>query len=81
MKSSLEEDFDVMEITLDQMEKHFCGNILQVNDSNGHPLIVMSQSAYAGFTSEKIKHLETYGTVLPMTLTIIESIGGAVPGV
>jgi len=76
VRDSLEEEFDIIEISMDQMENHFCGNILQVNSAGGTPLIVMSQSAHAGFTSSQIRHLETYGRILPMDLSTIETIGG-----
>ena len=76
VKASLEEDFEVIEISMDQMENHFCGNILQVNSAGGRPLIVMSEKAYAGFTSQQIQRLEVHGHILPIDLTTIETIGG-----
>ncbi len=76
VKSSLEAFFDIIEISMDQMENSFCGNILQVNSAGGTPLIVMSKSAFKGFSSDQIKQLEIYGKILPMDLTIIESVGG-----
>ncbi|MCG8687616.1 MAG: arginine deiminase-related protein [Desulfobacterales bacterium] len=76
VKSTLEKDFEVIEISMDQMENHFCGNILQVNSAGGRPLIVMSQKAHAGFNDDQISRMEQYGTILPMDLTVIESIGG-----
>lgn len=76
VKASLEKEFEIIEISMDQMENHFCGNILQVNSAGGRPLIVMSQKAYAGFTPEQISRLGAYGEILPMDLTVIETIGG-----
>jgi hypothetical protein len=76
VQSSLEASFDVIEISMDQMENFFCGNILQVNSAGGTPLIVMSNSAFEGFTKEQIKRLETHGKILSMDLTTIESVGG-----
>ncbi|WDP88504.1 MAG: hypothetical protein HUN04_01600 [Desulfobacter sp.] len=76
VKSTLEKEFEVIEISMDQMEQHFCGNILQVNSAGGRHLIVMSQSAYDGFNPDQIKRLESYGEILPMDLTVIESVGG-----
>ncbi len=74
--TSLEDEFEVIEISMDQMENHFCGNILQVNSAGGRPLIVMSQKAHAGFSPNQIQRLEVYGKILPMDLTTIETIGG-----
>lgn len=76
VQSSLEASFDVIEISMDQMENFFCGNILQVNSAGGTPLIVMSRCAFEGFTKEQIKRLETHGKILSMNLTTIESVGG-----
>ncbi len=76
VKTSLEKSFDVIEISMDQMEQHFCGNILQVNSAGGRPLIVMSQRAFNGFTPRQIKRLAQYGKILPMALDTIESVGG-----
>ena len=76
VKTSLEKSFDVIEISMDQMEQHFCGNILQVNSAGGRPLIVMSQRAFNGFTPQQIKRLAQYGKILPMALDTIESVGG-----
>jgi hypothetical protein len=73
---SLNRFFDVIEISMEQMEKHFCGNILQVNSSDGNPLIVMSKRAFAGYSTEQIQRLEQYGKILPVDLTTIETVGG-----
>lgn len=37
VKASLEKSFDTVEISMEQMEHHFCGNILQVNSAGGKP--------------------------------------------
>ncbi|MCG8636798.1 MAG: arginine deiminase-related protein [Desulfobacterales bacterium] len=76
VRTSLEKEFEVIEISMDQMENHFCGNILQVNSAGGRPLIVMSQKAYDGFTEEQRERMGKYGQLLPMDLTVIETIGG-----
>jgi hypothetical protein len=76
VKGYLEASFDLIEISMDQMENSFCGNILQVNSAGGTPLIVMSRSAYEGFDPDQIHRLETHGKILPMDLFTIESVGG-----
>lgn len=73
---SLEKSFDIIEISMDQMENYFCGNILQVNSSGGRPLIVMSAKAFSGFTEGQKEHLSRYGKLLPIDLTTIETVGG-----
>ncbi|HCY85430.1 MAG TPA: hypothetical protein DHV36_09885 [Desulfobacteraceae bacterium] len=76
VKESLEKEFEVIDISMEQMEKHFCGNILQVNSAGGRHLIVMSRRAFKGFTEDQIKRLEQYGKILPMDLDVIETVGG-----
>ncbi|MCK5312796.1 MAG: hypothetical protein KAJ62_11840 [Desulfobacteraceae bacterium] len=74
--NSLNRFFDVIEISMEQMEKHFCGNILQVNSADGNPKIVMSKQAFNGYSKEQLQKLEQYGKILPVDLTTIETIGG-----
>ena len=72
----LEQSFEIIEISMAQIERSFCGNILQVNSTKGAPIIVMSQRAFKGFTKVQIKKLENYGKILPVDLEIIEAVGG-----
>ena len=73
---NLKASFEVIEISMEQMEKHFCGNILQVNSVRGDPLIVMSKRAFKGFNIAQIKRLEVYGRIVPVDIDIIETVGG-----
>ena len=61
---------------MDQMENHFCGNILQVNSVSGDPLIVMSKRAYNGFTHLQREQLEQFGKLVAVDLDTLETIGG-----
>ncbi|MCZ2720623.1 arginine deiminase-related protein [Marinomonas sp. 15G1-11] len=76
LKSALAIDREVIEISMEQTEKHFCANILHVKNDQGQPYIIMSQSAYNGFTSSQKAQLEKYGTLLPNPIETIEKIGG-----
>ena len=73
---NLENSHQVIQISMNQMERHFCGNILQLRDSKREPLTVMSQSAYDGFTPEQRKDLERFGRLVPIPLETIETVGG-----
>jgi hypothetical protein len=73
---SLERSFDVMEISVAQMEKHFCGNLLQLRTRDGEPLVVMSARAEKGFTPEQRRRLTAHGKLLSVDLETIETIGG-----
>ena len=59
-----------------QMTNNFCGNILQVKNKNHEPVIVMSNSAYQGFTNPQLKLLEQHGDIAIINIPTIERIGG-----
>lgn len=67
---------EVIDISLEQTEKSFCGNILQLNNNKGDKIIVMSDSAYQGFTKQQRTKLEKHGKLLPCSIPTIESVGG-----
>ena len=73
---SLKKSFDVMEITIEQMENHFCGNILEVRNQKNESYIVMSKNAENGFNPAQKEFLGRYGQILSFDLTTIETIGG-----
>jgi len=73
---TLNKSFDVMEITMNQMGNHFCGNILEVRNQKTESFIVMSENARQGFTKDQKKFLERYGEILSFDLSTIETIGG-----
>ena len=66
----------VIDISLEQMEKHFCGNIIQLRDAERKPLTVMSQNAYDGFTLEQREDMARFGRLVPINLETIETVGG-----
>ena len=73
---SLRRSVDVIQISLPQMEKHFCGNILQLRSGRGEPLIIMSARAENGFTPEQRNRLADYGRIVSVDLETIETVGG-----
>lgn len=72
----LRQTHEVIEISMAQMAESFCGNILQISNTDGEPLIAMSASAHAGFTQEQRDRLEQHGRLLPLDITTIEEVGG-----
>ena len=54
----------------------FAGNILQVRNANGKPLIVMSEAAYQSYTAKQLKQLEKHGFILHSPIPTIEKFGG-----
>jgi hypothetical protein len=67
----------VIDITLEQAEKHFCANILEVRGADNKPRIVMSTSAYNGFTQEQRDTLSKFGKIVAFPIAdAIETVGG-----
>lgn len=66
----------VMEISLEQAERFFCANLLQVAGAGGQPYTVMSESAWQGFTKEQKRQLEGFAPVITLPIQTIEYIGG-----
>jgi hypothetical protein len=69
---------DVIDITLEQAEKFFCGNIIQLkNEQTGEGVVAMSESCLKGFTEEQLNTLRRHGRIaaLPVSKTI-EFVGG-----
>lgn len=74
--TQLAENHAVIEISLAQMEQQFCGNILNIRNHAGESLIVMSESAFNGFTVAQREQLSRYGRVIANPIPTIETIGG-----
>ncbi len=70
----IENGKEVIAITLEQMSQ-MCGNILQVNSAEGQK-IVMSKTAYNGFTPEQRAIMEQYGKLVVVEIDQIERTGG-----
>lgn len=67
---------DIITISEEQMSLNFCGNILQLNDVRGQPVIALSKSAYQGFSTAQRKILERHGSLAICEIPTIERIGG-----
>lgn len=66
---------EIIPISLEQVN-HFAGNMLQVESSDGSPLLVMSTQAYEALTPEQVQQLNRYNPILHSNLHTIESNGG-----
>lgn len=68
---------DVIEISLEQAEKFFCGNILQLQSASTGKLIVMSESCLKGFTQDQLQVLTKHGKIVAFPIAeTIEFVGG-----
>jgi hypothetical protein len=66
---------EIIEISPDQMN-HFSGNMLQVQNNSGDPLLVMSEQAYLSLNADQIERLEKYSRIIFSPLYTIEKNGG-----
>ncbi len=54
----------------------FCGNALQLQTTNGQPVLAMSNTAFNAFSTEQIKTIEKHSDILHTPIDTIEQIGG-----
>ena len=66
---------DIIQITEDQVE-NFSGNMLQLKDSKGKLILVMSDSAYKALSKDQIDKIEKHCKILSSAIPTIESCGG-----
>lgn len=66
---------ELIEISEQQLQQ-FAGNMLQLHNTKGDKLLVMSQTAYHSLTQEQISRLEKYNEILYTDLNTIEVNGG-----
>ncbi|MFM2364185.1 MAG: hypothetical protein RLZZ316_3087 [Bacteroidota bacterium] len=65
----------VIPLSTDQL-KSFAGNILQVHNTKGESIIVLSKQALQSLTQEQVKKLQQFGKLLPISIPTIEAVGG-----
>lgn len=66
---------DIIPITKDQMHK-FAGNMLQVKNTKGENILVLSQAAFESLRKEQKQMLEAFSTLLPIPVPTIEEVEG-----
>lgn len=66
---------EVIYITFDQMNQ-FAGNMLEVENTSGEKLLVMSQKAYQSLTAEQVATLSKFARLIYADLDTIETLGG-----
>lgn len=65
----------VVPISMGQME-HFAGNMLQVLNQSGQPILVMSEQARQSLRQDQLESLGQHAHLLPISLWTIERYGG-----
>lgn len=65
----------IIDISLEQVN-HMCGNVLELFDTNGDSVLVISAQAASYFTTDQLSTLQRFSRLVPVTIPIIETIGG-----
>jgi hypothetical protein len=73
---TLERTHKVVLISIDQLEKGFCGNLLQVKNQKGKVFTVLSKTAFDSLTESQKEKMSPFGELLPIEIPTIEFVGG-----
>ncbi len=65
----------IIPITKEQMQQ-FAGNMLEVKNSRGENILVLSQAAFDALRKEQKEMLEAYAQLLPIAVPTIEQVEG-----
>jgi hypothetical protein len=65
----------IIEINLNQIN-HFSGNMLEVQNNNSDPFLVMSSTAFQSLSSTQISQIEMHCEIIHSPLPVIEKYGG-----
>jgi hypothetical protein len=76
LNSLKEDNFAIIEITQDQLENHFAGNMLNVYNNNIESILVMSERAFKSLTKEQIATIEKFAQIVAPKIDLIEEVGG-----
>lgn len=77
VRQSLQDDgFEIIEITQEQLEEHFAGNMLQVYNDQRLPFLVMSERAYNSLSTSQINQIEAHTEIIVVPIYFIEEVGG-----
>jgi len=66
---------EIINISYQQLNA-FAGNMLQIENSDGEKLLVMSTQAYQSLCEKQVQKLNSYNRVIHAPLTVIEANGG-----
>lgn len=66
----------IIEITRSQLEKHFAGNMLQVQNKKGNLFLVMSERALRSLSEDQLIAIQDHTDILAAPIPLIEEIGG-----
>jgi hypothetical protein len=71
-----ESNLELISLSNEQLLNNFAGNMLQVENKDGELYLVMSRKAFSCLTESQKSQIEKYAQILPVSIDIIETIGG-----
>lgn len=69
-------NLEIVYLTNEQLLQSFAGNMLQVENKDGELFLVMSRRAFSSLTESQKMQIEKYAALLPVSIDLIETIGG-----
>ena len=66
----------LIDITFEQMEQHFCGNILELKNVDGERVLALSKRAWAGFDEQQQAFFSARMTICASDIETLETVGG-----
>jgi len=64
-------------VTITEEQKcHFAGNMLEVTDSKGSPIMVMSTQAHSSLDANQLGRIGTFCSIIHSDISTIETLGG-----
>lgn len=66
---------EIIDINFSQLNC-FAGNMIEILDRDNEPVIIMSESARHSLSSDQVKRLSAYGTILSSPIPQIQKYGG-----
>ncbi|MEM6632689.1 MAG: arginine deiminase-related protein [Bacteroidota bacterium] len=67
-------DKELIECNFDQMQQSAC-NLIQLQNTKGDRYIVLSEKAFQALYPSQVSRLESFGTLLPISLEVIGNLG------
>lgn len=60
----------------EEQKNHFAGNMLEVCDAKGNPIMVMSSQAFGALDSNQLDRISTFCSIVHADISTIETYGG-----
>jgi hypothetical protein len=76
IKQFEDSNLEIIDLNDEQLNHHFAGNMLQVKNKENIPFLVMSKRAFHSLNASQITQIEKHTQILPVSIDLIEQIGG-----